>query len=122
MHTMSAIELRDKFKKGELSASAIAKHFLNRIHKYDGQIGAFVTICEERAMTKAKQLDEKLAAGKKLGRLAGVPIAIKDNIHVKGELSTCASKILTNYKAPFDSTVALLIEAEDAIIIGKTNL
>ena len=73
-------------------------------------------------MKRAKELDEKQKSGKKMGRLAGIPIAIKDNIHVKGEITTCASKFLVNYKAPFDATVIRLLEEEDAIIIGKTNL
>lgn len=122
MHTLSATEIRDKFCSGELSAVAITQAFLNRIDKYDPSIGAFLTVFKERSLAQAKALDAKKAAGKKLGKLAGVPIAIKDNIHVKGELTTCGSKFLTNYRAPFDSTVVRLIESEDAIILGKTNL
>lgn len=122
MHTLSAIALRDKFIKGELSAVEIVKTFLNRIDKLDGHIGAFLSVFPERALEKAKLLDEKRKNKEPLGKLAGIPIAIKDNIHVKGELSTCASKFLTNYRAPFDATVTQLLEKEDAIIIGKTNL
>lgn len=122
MHTLSAIQLRDKFISGELTASAITDYFLKRIDKLNPDVGAFLTVFHERARQKAKELDEKKKRGEKLGKLAGVPLALKDNIHVKGEISTCASKFLTNYKAPFDSTVAKLLEAEDAIIIGKTNL
>jgi aspartyl-tRNA(Asn)/glutamyl-tRNA(Gln) amidotransferase subunit A len=73
-------------------------------------------------MDKAKQLDEKRKLGKRLGKLAGVPIAIKDNIHIKGEMTTCASRFLQNYRALFDATVVKLFEAEDALLIGKTNL
>lgn len=122
MYTLSAIELRDKFVRGELSAVAITQTFLDRIDRYNGQIGAFLSVFHERALKSAKALDEKRAAGHKLGKLAGIPIGIKDNIHVKGEISTCASKFLTNYRAPFDATVTQLIEQEDGIIIGKTNL
>lgn len=122
MYSLSAIEIRDKFLRGELSAVAITQTFLDRIDRYDGQIGAFLSVFHERALKKAKVLDEKRAAGQKLGKLAGIPIAIKDNIHVKGEISTCASKFLTNYRAPFDATVVRLLEEEDAIIVGKTNL
>lgn len=122
MHSLSAIEIRDKFLRGEISAVAIVESFLKRIEAYDGQVGAFLTVFNDRALSKAKSLDEKRQAGHKLGKLAAIPIAIKDNIHVKGEISTCASKFLTNYRAPFDSTVTRLLEAEDAIIIGKTNL
>ncbi len=122
MHSLSAIEIRDKFLRGEISAVTIVETFLKRIEKYDHEVGAFLAVFNERAIQQAKKLDEKRKAGHKLGKLAGVPIAIKDNIHVKGELSTCASKFLTNYRAPFDATVTRLLEAEDAIIIGKTNL
>ncbi|MEI8364997.1 MAG: Asp-tRNA(Asn)/Glu-tRNA(Gln) amidotransferase subunit GatA [Parachlamydiaceae bacterium] len=122
MHTLSAIDIRNKFLSGELSAVTIVETFLKRINQYDGQIGAFLAVYHDRALEKAKLLDEKRRKGEKLGKLAGLPIAIKDNIHVKGELSTCGSKFLTNYKAPFDSTVTRLLEEEDAIIIGKTNM
>lgn len=121
MHTLSAIALRDKFLKGELSAVEITQTFLNRIEKFDGQVGAFLSVFPERALVQAKALDEKRQSGQKLGKLAGIPIAIKDNIHVKGEITTCGSKFLTNYRAPFDATVTKLLEEEDAIIIGKTN-
>lgn len=122
MHRLSAIQLRDKFIQGELTALEITSHYLKRIEQYDGQIGAFLSVWPERALAKAAQLDQKRASGEKLGKLAGIPIAIKDNTHVKGELTTCASKFLANYKAPFDSTVVRLLEAEDAILIGKTNM
>lgn len=122
MHTLSAIELRDKFLRGELTSTAIVNFYLDRIAKYDKQIGAFLTVFQERALIKAKALDEKRAAKKTLGKLAGIPIALKDNMHLKGEISTCGSKFLTNYRAPFDSTVAQLLESEDAILIGKTNM
>lgn len=121
MHTLSAIELRDKFLAGTLSAVEITQTFLNRIQQYDGQIGAFLSVFPERALAKARALDEKRKQGGRLGKLAAIPIAIKDNIHVKGEISTCASKFLVNYRAPFDATVTRLLEEEDAIIIGKTN-
>ena len=122
MHTLSAIALKDKFYRGELSAEEITLHFLQRIEKYDQHIGAFLNVFTHRALQRAHQLDKKRAAGQQLGRLAALPIAIKDNIHVKGEITSCASRFLANYTAPFDSTVVRLLEAEDAIIIGKTNL
>lgn len=122
MHTLSAIELRDKFLKGESSAKEIVQHFLDRIRKYDGEVGAFLSVHEERALQKADSLDKKKASGGKMGKLAGIPIALKDNMHVKGQITTCASKFLTNYRAPFDATVTRLIEEEDGIVIGKTNM
>ncbi len=122
LHKLTAREIHDKFISGEMSAKEIAVYFLDRIEKYNDDLGAFITILRERALEKAKILDEKKARGEKLGRLAGIPIAVKDNIHVEGVLSTCASNFLRNFKAPFAATVTELLEAEDAIIVGKTNL
>lgn len=118
----SAIQLHRKFIEGELSATAAIQATLDRIAKFDGKIGAFLSVQNEKALAKAAALDKKRANGEKLGRLAGVSIAIKDNILVKGELNTCASKFLTNYRAPYNATVIDLLEAEDAILIGKTNM
>ena len=95
---------------------------MERVKKFDPEVGAFLRTMPERALKQAKALDEKRAGGKTLGKLAGISIAVKDNIHVKGEISTCGSKFLTNYVAPFNATVTELLEAEDAIIIGKTNM
>lgn len=122
MHTKSAIELRDTFLEGKISAEEITKSYLGRIEKTDPQIGAYLEVFSERALAKAKELDQKRLAGQKLGKLAGVPVALKDNIHVSGQITTCGSKFLTNYRAPFDATVTTLLEKEDAILIGKTNM
>lgn len=122
MHKLSAVDLRDRFLKGEVSALEIINHFLERIDKYNSDVGAFLTVFPEEARARAKALDEKRAKGEPLGKMAAIPVALKDNIHKKGELTTCASKFLTNYRAPFDATVTRLLEEEDAIIIGKTNL
>lgn len=122
MHRYTAIELRDLFLKGSLTASAITRHFLNRIETYDKEIGAFLHVMKERALAKAEELDKRYAAGETFGPMAAIPIAIKDNIHIEGELTTCASKFLANYRAPFSATATRLLEEADAILIGKTNL
>lgn len=122
MLNTTAHELRDRFKSGELKAEAIVQHSLHQINQLDSKVGAFLAVYNEKALEKARLLDKKRAEGKPLGKLAGIPVGIKDNIHVKGEISTCGSKFLTNYRAVFDATVTKLLENEDAIIIGKTNL
>ncbi|MDP1836680.1 MAG: Asp-tRNA(Asn)/Glu-tRNA(Gln) amidotransferase subunit GatA [Chlamydiales bacterium] len=122
MHNETAIQIRDSFLRGERTAVAITKHFLDRIERLDPQVGAFVLVLKDRALQKAQELDAAKARGDKMGKLAGIPIALKDNIHVTGVTSTCGSKFLTNYVAPFDATVTELLEAEGAIIIGKTNM
>ena len=121
MHTFSASELTKQFTSGKLSATEIATHSLNRIKIFDLELLSFLSVMNEKVLKKAKELDEKRAQKKALGRLAGVPIAVKDNINVKDEICTCGSKFLTNFKAPFNATAIRLLEEEDALIIGKTN-
>jgi aspartyl-tRNA(Asn)/glutamyl-tRNA(Gln) amidotransferase subunit A len=122
MYKQSATEIRDQFLRGERTAVSIARYYLDRMAKFDGQIGAFLTVYEEKALDQAEKLDKKRAANQPLGKLAGIPIGIKDNILVKGEIATCASKFLTNYRAPYQATVIDLLLAEDAVLIGKTNM
>lgn len=118
----SATELHNRFIRGEQSAQEIVSFYLSRIKKYDGQIDAFLSTFEERAQKKAEELDKKRKENKPLGRLAGVVIAVKDNINVQGEMTTCGSHILEGYRSPFNATAIRLIEEEDGIVIGKTNL
>ncbi len=122
MYKETAHTLHQHFLDKKISAQEIVRYYLQRIEKLDPEIGAFLTLFPERAMKRAKALDEKLAQKQKMGRLAGVPVALKDNIHLKGEITTCGSRFLTNYKAVFDATVSHLLEEEDALILGKTNL
>jgi len=122
LHHCSATELRNAFLKGDVKAVEIAEHFIKRIDQHNKELGAFLSILGERALVKAEHLDRKKAKNLPLGKLAGIPIAIKDNTHIAGEITTCASKFLSNYRAPFDATVTKLIEQEDALILGKTNL
>ena len=122
MHKLSAIQLRNRFLKGEVSALQIAEYFLKRIDKHNEQLGAFLKVFSEKTLRKAEELDQKRKEGKPLGKLAGVPIAIKDNMHIKGEMTTCASKFLENFKAPFWSTAVHELAEADALLIGKTNL
>jgi len=122
MHRLSAVELRDAFLKGETTALAIANHYLKRIEAYGSSLGAFLKVLGPRVLLQAEALDKKRAQGKPLGKLAGVPVAIKDNMHIAGETTTCGSKFLENYKAPFDATAVRCLESEDALLIGKTNL
>ena len=122
MYRKSAVALNQAFIKGEYTASRIADYFLQRIQMIDSDLGAFLNILSDRVMAKAEELDVKRAQGKPMGKLAGVPIALKDNIHIQGEVTTCGSKFLSNYTAPFSATVARLIEEEDGLILGKTNM
>jgi len=122
MHTLSAHALHARFIKGEVSAEEIVRFFLARIEKNNQKLGAFLSVFPEKAIAKARNLDKKRANKQHLGKLAGLPVALKDNMHSLGELTTCGSKFLSNYRAVFDATVTRLVEEEDAVILGKTNL
>lgn len=117
-----AEEIRDRVHRGELSAKEVLDKYLKQIAKHDKNVGAFLKVLDARAHRQAELIDHKRRSGKKLGKLAGVPIAIKDIIHIKNETTTCASRFLSNYKALFDATAVRLLEDEDAVLIGKTNL
>ncbi|GAB4193447.1 MAG: Asp-tRNA(Asn)/Glu-tRNA(Gln) amidotransferase subunit GatA [Simkaniaceae bacterium] len=122
MYQKSAREIRQTFINGEMTAEAIAQYFLRRIESFDPKLQAFLHVLSERVLSKARELDKKRKEGKTLGKLAAVPVAIKDNIHIEDEITTCGSKFLKNYRAPFSATVVKRLEEEDALLIGKTNL
>lgn len=122
MHHLSATELRSAFVKGEMSAVKIAETFLARMALFDKELGAFLSILHPRVLLKAEALDRKRSHNQPLGKMAAIPVAIKDNMHVEGEITTCGSKFLRTYKAPFAATAVRLLEEEDALILGKTNL
>ena len=122
MLDLSAIELHTQFVQGKLTAEQIIQFYLNRIDELNPTLNAFLEVFHDKALKKARELDQKKAQKKPLGKLAAIPIAIKDNIHIKGEKTTCASKMMENYRAPFDATVVELLQQQDAILIGKTNL
>ncbi|WP_100934076.1 Asp-tRNA(Asn)/Glu-tRNA(Gln) amidotransferase subunit GatA [Candidatus Chlamydia corallus] len=122
MYQYSAVDLAKAITLGELTATGVTQHFLHRIEESEEQVGAFISLCKERALEKAGIIDEKRARGEPLGKLAGVPLGIKDNIHVAGLNTTCASRMLENYQAPFNATVVERIEKEDGIILGKLNM
>ena len=97
-------------------------YFYDRIDKHDGVIGSFLSLCQERAFAKAADIDRRLAAGDPVGTLAGIPVAIKDNICTNFGVTTCGSRILQNFRSPYNAHVIDLLDAADAIILGKCNM
>ncbi|MCD6416471.1 MAG: Asp-tRNA(Asn)/Glu-tRNA(Gln) amidotransferase subunit GatA [Planctomycetes bacterium] len=118
----TAVGIRDVFLRGERSALDIAEEHLAAIKRIEPSVDAFLTLCEDGALERAKELDEKRRRGERLGLLAGVPVAVKDNICTRGVRTTCGSKILGNFVPPYDAHVVQRLLAEDAVIIGKTNM
>ena len=119
--TKTAAQIHKSFKEGAFSAKEIVTCYLDRIERIDPKISAFLSVTKERAFKKAEELDAKRAAKKPLGPLAGIPVAVKDNICVFSEQVTCASKILEGYRSPYSATAITLLEEAGAIVIGKTN-
>ncbi|WP_297134511.1 Asp-tRNA(Asn)/Glu-tRNA(Gln) amidotransferase subunit GatA [Terrisporobacter sp.] len=115
-------ELVEKIQSKEITSEEVVKYYLKQIEEKEETIGAFLLIQMEIALKKAKEIDEKIKRGEKVGKLSGIPIAIKDNICTKGVLTTCASKMLEDFIPPYDATVIKKLQDEDAILIGKTNL
>ncbi len=119
---LTAGQITEKVKKKEISAAEVAKAFLDETKKQNPRLLAFLKIHENDFLKSADAVDAKIKSGAAVGRLAGVPIAIKDNMHVEGWETTCASQILNGFKATYDSTVTKKLKGEDALLIGKTNL
>lgn len=112
----------EKLANREISARELTEAVLTRIDDVDKSVRAYITVTGERALQAAEKIDEKRAKGENTGPLAGVPVALKDNICTGGVLTSCASKMLANYIPPYDATVALLLQEAGAILVGKTNL
>ena len=108
--------------KKEFSALEFCKAYLDRIKEKDREIFAFLTINEDFALSQAKKIDDLILQGREIPTLAGVPLAVKDNILVEDLRCTAGSRILEKYIAPYDATVVKKLKAQEAIILGKTNL
>jgi aspartyl-tRNA(Asn)/glutamyl-tRNA(Gln) amidotransferase subunit A len=122
MEELTALPLRDEIARGECSSVEATKAVFERIEQCEEKIGAFISTFKDQALDKAAQVDRKIAAGETVGSLAGVPIAIKDNFCTRVGTTTCASKILANFTAPYDAHVVEKLQAADAVIVGKCNM
>lgn len=119
---LTAVQLSEKIKAGEVTVLDAVEASLAALEAQEKKINAFITVDEEGARKRAKEVQEKIDRGELDGPLAGVPIAIKDNICTRGLKTTCASKILYNFVPTYDAQVIENLEAAGAVIIGKTNM
>jgi aspartyl-tRNA(Asn)/glutamyl-tRNA(Gln) amidotransferase subunit A len=115
-------QTRDHIAAGQLKSIDAVGAVFDRIDKHEPTVGAFLSLYKDMALEQAGVIDEKIAAGKAVGPLAGVPVAIKDNMCTTFGTTTCASKILENFHAPYNAHVVEKLLAADAVIIGKCNL
>ena len=117
----SATTIRNEIVAGRLSATDACRSALDRIHDVNGKLNAFNLVADERALERASEIDRRRAAGDTLGPLAGVPVALKDNMDVRGMRTTASSRILDTFVPPYDATTITKLEEAGAVIVGKTN-
>ena len=122
LYRKSASELSALLNKKEISALELADATLARIEAVEPAVDAFLSVNADAMREKARAVDEKRAKGEALGALAGIPVAVKDNICTRGVATTCASKMLENFVPPYNATVVDKLEAADALIAGKVNM
>jgi aspartyl-tRNA(Asn)/glutamyl-tRNA(Gln) amidotransferase subunit A len=118
----SVTAIAARVQSGELTAEKAAEGALARIAALDGEVNAFLRVARGEALAQARAIDQKRARGEPLGKLSGVPIAIKDAICTRGIESKSGSKILAGYVPPYDATVIARLRTADAVIVGKTNM
>ena len=114
--------LHDMLVNKEITSLELTQAVLARIDEVEGDVQAYLTITREEALAQAKAVDEKIAKGEEIAFLEGIPGAIKDNICTKGIKTSCASKILQKFVPPYDATVMQKLEAQNPVVLGKTNL
>ncbi|MCH9041318.1 MAG: Asp-tRNA(Asn)/Glu-tRNA(Gln) amidotransferase subunit GatA [Nitrosopumilus sp.] len=118
---ISALEFVQQVQNGNISAEDFVAKTLERIQSIDDKLHAFLFV-NEKAIDQARDIDKKIKSGSKVGACFGMPISIKDNMCIKDSKTTCASKMLENFVAPYDATVITKLKEQDAVFVGKVNL
>jgi len=118
---LSLLEVSSLLQEGKVTSVELTKQCLNNIEQ-NKRLNALNSVCSEFALEQAQKVDKMRADGVKLGALAGVPITIKDNINIKGLKTTCSSKFLENFEAPYNATIIEKLLSENVVIVGKNNL
>ncbi len=119
---LTALELSDLMKSRQVSPVEVTEAFLSRIGQVDGQLGAYITVCRDDALTAARQAEREIAAGNDRGPMHGIPVAVKDQMLTQGVLTTNGSSILKDFIPDEDATVIAKLKASGAVLLGKLNM
>ncbi len=117
-----ALELASDVREGRRSAREVVQQALDAVAARNGELNAFLTVLTDDALARADEVDAAVAAGRDPGPLAGVPVALKDNLCTRGSATTCASRILEGWRPPYDATVVTALRSAGAVALGKTNM
>ena len=121
LSALTVASIRTAIAEKQFTAARLVEDFYHKIKAEDGDVHAYLTLAEDRAFAQAKRIDAAVAKGDPLPPLAGVPVAIKDVMVIRGVRSTAGSKVLENFVSPYDCTAVTRLEAAGAIVLGKTN-
>ena len=122
LYKLTLRELQEKFTKGEVTACEIVQAYTLRLNQLEPKVRAYITLTKEAALAQAEALDEKLKGWRRTMALMGMPVAVKDNICTQGVLTTCASRMLSNFVPPYDASVIARLRGQSYLLLGKTNL
>jgi aspartyl-tRNA(Asn)/glutamyl-tRNA(Gln) amidotransferase subunit A len=118
----TATELLGDLSARKISSVELTQAYIDQICKRDGEVKAFLHLDADAALARAKEIDDRRAAGQPVGKLGGLPVAIKDVLCTAGQVTTCGSKMLEKFIPPYDATVVARLKAADAVLLGKTNM
>src|SRR3989344_4736548 len=122
LHDLTIKKFHEGLLSKQFSAAEITKAYFENIEALNQKIGAYLSLLKDDAYLQAEKVDLQLQNGETISPLAGVPLAIKDNILIKGHLATAASKILEHYRAAYDATVIETLKRAGSVFLGKTNM
>jgi aspartyl-tRNA(Asn)/glutamyl-tRNA(Gln) amidotransferase subunit A len=118
----TATQLLAQLASGEVNSVQVCEAFLEQIRRHDDAVKVFLRVDPQATLARAEEIDRRRSDGEPMGRLGGLPVAVKDLLCTRGEPTTCASRILEEFRPPYDATVITRLKAADAVLIGKTNM